>query len=347
MKLTKIQLMAAGLAALTLPAVAIEAPRGEAPPPPAPASPSGGGAGRLRAVPVIPEDEESPRPERRRERSEAAAPSAYLGVLGSHVPDVLSVHLGLKEGEGVLLRTLDPEGPASKAGLKINDIVLRVDGGPISSHEELTTRVQTKKPGDEISLDLIQEGKEVTRKVILGTRDEGVVTRAFQGGRAGPLDDVLRNLPEAQADRIRDAVERNLRNAEAAHPFRELQEDADSQIPEIDQTVREMQKRMEKMLQGAHGAAMPRQLDLRNQSESVVRLLDDQGSVELKSVDGKKSVRVLDKGGKELWSGPWDGEEDKSAAPADVRSRVENLNIDPTFKGNGFRLQLGKPLKEE
>jgi hypothetical protein len=39
-----------------------------------------------------------------------------------------------------------------------------------------------------------------------------------------------------------------------------------------------------------------------------------------------------------VWNGPWDTAQDKQAAPADVRKRVDSLNIDKNFKGAGLRL---------
>ena len=50
------------------------------------------------------------------------------------------------------------------------------------------------------------------------------------------------------------------------------------------------------------------------------------------------------------WSGPWDTAQDKAAAPADVRQRMESLNLDSDFKGNGLRLkmrQAAPPADEE
>jgi hypothetical protein len=69
-------------------------------------------------------------------------------------------------------------------------------------------------------------------------------------------------------------------------------------------------------------------------------MMDDQGSVEIKSNDGSKEVTIRDKGNNITWTGPWDTEQDKAAAPEDVRTRVERLNFDTKFKGNGLRLQM-------
>jgi hypothetical protein len=66
--------------------------------------------------------------------------------------------------------------------------------------------------------------------------------------------------------------------------------------------------------------------------------MDDQGSIELKAVDGGKEITVRDPQDQIIWSGPWDTEQDKAAAPDDVRQRIERLNFDG--QGNGLRLQF-------
>lgn len=332
MKSVKHLLLSAGLVALVHPAAAIEAPPDEVPV----IEPSQG----------LVQPGRNPQEERGGDKTlvdpavEAPAKSsAYLGLRSAEVPEVLAVHIGLKAGEGVLIRSLDPDGPASKAGFVVNDIITQVDGRSVANHSQLTEHVLGKKPGDELSVDVIHEGKPANRKVILGSRPDRVLS-------ATPNDDLLdgafQGMPQDQARRIRDAIRQRLRGADE---FQEFQ--GDDRVPDLDQTVREMQKRVEKMLQGndhlnqAEGLHKP----FNFQSESTIRLLDQGGAVELKSKDGGKEVRVLDKQGHVTWSGPWNNEQDKAAAPQEARERIDALNIDMNFKGNGLRLQLGRGLQ--
>ena len=56
---------------------------------------------------------------------------------------------------------------AEKAGLKINDIVLSVNGEEISPEKNLARLVSQCKPGEEISLKIVREGKEMEVKAVL------------------------------------------------------------------------------------------------------------------------------------------------------------------------------------
>jgi len=274
MKYAKHTLMAAGLAAFAFPASAIEVPPDDAPPIEVPKIKVEAKDADKDAVPAVPVQ-----PERKMAPGDAQLPAiqkaAYFGVGTAPVPELLGVHIGLKPGEGVWIRVLDPAGPANKAGFALNDVIVKIDGQPVGSQNDLTERVAARKPGDEVSIDLIHAGKAETRKVILGERSEDEI--ALNLPRNSPLDHLLQGMPQEQAKRFRDAIEHNLGGADG---FPDLK--ADAGMPEIDQAMKEMQKRVEKMLEG--GAA---------------------------------------------------------AAPPDVRRRVDALNLDMSFKGNGLRLQIG------
>ncbi|HEY8961373.1 MAG TPA: hypothetical protein VIM57_04145, partial [Luteolibacter sp.] len=197
-----------------------------------------------------------------------------------------------------------------------------------------TQAVQAKKPGDKLSIDFIHEGKPDRRDIVLANRPEGPVAGMPQQLNApnAPLDRMLRNLPQEQADRIRESIEQRLRGDDVK-PFQ------NESIPQMDDAIEEMRKRAEKMFEGMK--ASPAEESSNFSSASSIRLLDDQGSVEIKSRNGGTEVKVLDKQGKEVWSGPWNSEQEKSAAPKDVRDRVERLNVDMDSGNSGLRLRMG------
>ena len=115
--------------------------------------------------------------------------------------------------------------------------------------------------------------------------------------------------------------------------------------PKLEAEMHEMKQRMEKAMQGLNGLNVPPAAPggprIEVQQGATIRLMDEQGSIELKSNDGGKEVTIRDKDNKISWNGPWDTDQDKAAAPEDVRQRMERLNLDSKFQGNGLRLQLG------
>jgi membrane-associated protease RseP (regulator of RpoE activity) len=319
MKHNPFHILTAGIAAALIPsASAIEAPADDAPPPPMVEQ---GPAPDL----AKPEDKLEIQPR-------AMAESAYLGVVSAAIPELLTEHLGLKPGGGILVQAVMPDGPAAKAGIAARDIITRINDQPVASPEDLSAKVKERKPGDKLRVDLIHQGKASTVDVTLGARPAEIA-----GVHPGQLDQLnLNGIPQDLADRLRGMIEGNVGGMElqpGAEPGFEAP-------PQMEDAMRQMKERMEKAMQGLNVPEIKMKGNIDAHQQATIRLMDEQGSIELKSSEGSKEVTIRDKQNNITWTGPWDTEQDKAAAPDDVRKRVERLNLDTKFKGNGLRLKL-------
>lgn len=255
------------------------------------------------------------------------AETAYLGVVSSPIPAELAAHLPVKTGEGIIVRAVMPDGPAAKAGIAVHDIITRVGDQAIGTPEDLSRAVTTHKPGDTIHLHAIHEGNPVESDVTLGVRPQELA-----GLEARPLDHLnLDGMPEELANRVRGMIQGNLGGLEMQFGGGDLQ---------LNEAVLEMKERLEKAVQGLDHPGAPPKTGIDVQQGATIRMLDEHGSIELKSNNGGKEVTLLDKDNNITWTGPWDTEQDKAAAPDDVRQRVERLNLDTNFKGEGLRLRM-------
>ncbi|MGC9199103.1 MAG: trypsin-like peptidase domain-containing protein [Acidobacteriaceae bacterium] len=63
---------------------------------------------------------------------------------------------------GVIVSEVVPGGPAAKAGVQPQDIIVSVDGQPIRNGDQLISIVSDKRPGTTISLGIIRGGKHIT-----------------------------------------------------------------------------------------------------------------------------------------------------------------------------------------
>ncbi|MBI5422430.1 trypsin-like peptidase domain-containing protein [Candidatus Peregrinibacteria bacterium] len=70
-----------------------------------------------------------------------------------------------KEEEGQF--AVVPGSPAEKAGLKIKDVILEVDGTKVADDSPLQTMIATKAPGDTVTLKIWRSGKTMEVKVTL------------------------------------------------------------------------------------------------------------------------------------------------------------------------------------
>jgi serine protease Do len=251
-----------------------------------------------------------------RPAEDAVAESAYLGVVAGRVPEMLASHLGLAHGTGIFLQTVMPDSPAAKAGLALHDVITGVDNRPVGSSEDLTERINGYRPGDVIKLDLIREG--VPRQID-ATLEKRPVELA--GPELRPLEQLkLDGIPKDDAVRGRKMIEGNI-----DEPMLGFEDNLDMAAPEVDNAMQELPKRMRDAIE-----ARPIQMEQKpggsriNQG-ATQRVMGDWGSIEFKSVDGGKEITARDPQGKIVWTGPWDTEQDKAAAPEEISLRVERL----------------------
>ena len=70
--------------------------------------------------------------------------------------------------QGAVIESLLKDGPAAKAGLRPNDLVVAVDDNTIVSSDDLVDRIYLSKPGSTVTLTYIRSGRPSTTTVVLG-----------------------------------------------------------------------------------------------------------------------------------------------------------------------------------
>jgi len=97
----------------------------------------------------------------------------YLGLVPQDVTPQIAKQFGLSEPGGALIAEVSPDTPASRAGLKRGDIILRVNGEPVSSANDLRLRISQTAPGTNVKLAISRDGKPQDISITLGEyRDE-------------------------------------------------------------------------------------------------------------------------------------------------------------------------------
>ena len=105
----------------------------------------------------------------------------FLGVQPQAVTADMVEQLGLKSTRGALLADVVKDGPADKAGLKPGDVVVALNGRPVSDNNQLTRDVGVVPPGQKINLEVVRDGKQRGIDVTLAPRPD----ETDQGGRSG------------------------------------------------------------------------------------------------------------------------------------------------------------------
>lgn len=82
---------------------------------------------------------------------------------------------------GVLVQQLEKEGPAKRSGLKLADIIIKIDDEEINSKSEFEEALSFHSPGDKINVTYMREGKAGTAEITLVNKDGNteLITRKF------------------------------------------------------------------------------------------------------------------------------------------------------------------------
>jgi serine protease Do len=91
-----------------------------------------------------------------------------IGVSIQNVTGDIAKSKGLKEAQGAVVAQVQPDGPATKAGLKIGDVITGFDGHKIYDSSQLPPVVAMTPPGTEAGINIIRDGKPMTLKVKVG-----------------------------------------------------------------------------------------------------------------------------------------------------------------------------------
>jgi serine protease Do len=86
----------------------------------------------------------------------------FLGVTIQDLTPELAESFKLKDVKGVVVPDVSPDSAAAKAGLKAGDIVTAFDGQPVEKAAEFQRRVAMKKPGSEVEITVLRDGKKHT-----------------------------------------------------------------------------------------------------------------------------------------------------------------------------------------
>src|SRR4051812_29010602 len=86
----------------------------------------------------------------------------YLGVGLTDLTPELRAHFGVPEDSGVMVSKVEPGSPAEKAGIRVGDILTRIDGNALKSSWSLMGKVRQLDDGQQIPIEIWRNGKAQT-----------------------------------------------------------------------------------------------------------------------------------------------------------------------------------------
>lgn len=92
----------------------------------------------------------------------------YLGILPQDVTPALAKAFNTSETNGALVGEITPNSPAAHSGLKQGDMIVAVNGQPISDASQLRSRIGMMDPNTTVTLKVVRDGRTQDVAVTLG-----------------------------------------------------------------------------------------------------------------------------------------------------------------------------------
>ena len=120
-----------------------------------------------------------------------------IGVVIQPVTKDLAESFGMAKAAGALVSSVEKGSPAEKGGIEAGDVILKFDGKPVASSEDLPRLVGATKPGTKAAVQLMRNKATKDVSVVVGempdeTRNAQRQQRRGQPGGKPPVEAVTR-----------------------------------------------------------------------------------------------------------------------------------------------------------
>jgi hypothetical protein len=174
---------------------------------------------------------------------------AFLGVRLLKLTGELRSHFGAPADAGVLIGQVEAGGPAQRAGVKVGDVLVAVDGEKVASSWAVLRRLRDRKKGDRVVLRVIRDRKPRELRATLDARARPEI----EVGRFLDLEG-FKDLKDGKFqfkfnsrcfDRAMRRMQREL--GRHRHLFKNLQreEDLEQRLKQMEQKLRRLEKRLQ------------------------------------------------------------------------------------------------------
>ncbi|HEU5286683.1 MAG TPA: Do family serine endopeptidase [Sphingomicrobium sp.] len=109
----------------------------------------------------------------------------YLGISLQPLDENIAPTLGLPKDSGEIVRWVQPGEAAARAGIQAGDVVVRVNGQPVTPDQTASYLIANTQVGARIPIDIIREGRQMRIQATVGQRPTEEQLAALAGGGEG------------------------------------------------------------------------------------------------------------------------------------------------------------------
>jgi S1-C subfamily serine protease len=91
--------------------------------------------------------------------ADGTAEHAYLGLTPGELTPQIADQLGIEAATGVVVLSVDEDGPAGRAGIRPGDVLESMEGVELNTPEKLLAELRNRNPGDTVTLKVKRGGQ--------------------------------------------------------------------------------------------------------------------------------------------------------------------------------------------
>jgi serine protease Do len=118
----------------------------------------------------------------------------YIGVTVSPLSDETAGIIGLKAG--AVVQAVVEDAPADKAGIKVNDVIVKVNDTDIKDSNSLVQAIAKSKPGDVVTFEIYRQGEQIQLQVEIGSKTESALKNEEEAEKEQAENDGAVTEPE-------------------------------------------------------------------------------------------------------------------------------------------------------
>jgi len=96
-----------------------------------------------------------------------------VGLQPARLPEAFRRKLTGASEIGLLVVNVQPDGPAAKAGVLLGDVLVTLDGAPVSATEDVQAVVGTRRVGSTVTATILRAGAPAEVSLTVGERPPG------------------------------------------------------------------------------------------------------------------------------------------------------------------------------